>query len=142
MNTPSVTVSVPGFTSQTANVGGVQLHYWLGGDPDGAPVLLWHGFLSTSREWRKVMPLLAQAGHAVCVPDMRGYGDSDKPPGTAGYDAHALAEEFRELVQQIGFGGGKPLILAAHGTWAHRPRCSGPPTIRKRSRACSTSKGR
>lgn len=114
MNTPSSTLSVPGFASQTANVAGVQLHYWLGGDPDGAPVLLWHGFLSTSLEWRGVMPLLAQAGYAVIVPDMRGYGDSDKPGGTEGYDARALAEEFRALVRQIDFGGGKPLILAAH----------------------------
>ena len=93
---------------------GVRLHYWLGGEPDGPPVLLWHGFLSTSLEWRKVMPLLAAAGYAVLVPDMRGYGDSDKPAGTDGYDARALAEEFRALVRQIGFGGGKPLLLAAH----------------------------
>jgi pimeloyl-ACP methyl ester carboxylesterase len=45
---------------------------------------------------------------------MRGYGDSDKPAGVKGYDARALAEEFRALVRQIGFGGGKPIILAAH----------------------------
>jgi pimeloyl-ACP methyl ester carboxylesterase len=77
-------------------------------------VLLWHGFLSTSQEWRKVMPALAEAGYAVLVPDMRGYGDSDKPEGTTGYDARALAEEFRTLVHQLGFGGGKPMILAAH----------------------------
>ncbi len=114
MNTSFPTVSVPGFTKQIANVGGVQLHYWLGGEPGGPPVLLWHGFLSTSLEWRGVMPALAQAGYAILVPDMRGYGDSDKPPGTEGCDARALAEEFRVLVQQIGFGGGKPLILAAH----------------------------
>ena len=103
-----------GFTSHTASVNGVRLHYWLGGKPGGSPVLLWHGFLSTSLEWRKVMPLLAQAGCAVLVPDMRGYGDSDKPAGTNGYDARALAEEFRALVQQIGFGAGKPLLLVAH----------------------------
>ena len=114
MNNVLPPVSVPGFASQTAHVGGVRLHYWLGGDPHGVPVLLWHGFLSTSMEWRGVMPLLAQAGYAVLVPDMRGYGDSDKPPGTEGYDARALAEEFRVLVQQIGFGGGKPITLAAH----------------------------
>lgn len=103
-----------GFTSHTASVNGVRLQYWLGGEPGGSPVLLWHGFLSTSLEWRKVMPLLAQAGYAVLVPDMRGYGDSDKPTGTEGYDARALAEEFRALVQQINFGAGKPLLLAAH----------------------------
>ena len=75
------------FTSKAAKVNGVNLHYRLGGDPDGPPVLLWHGFLGTSQSWRKVMPLLASAGYAVLVPDMRGYGDSDKPAGTNGYDA-------------------------------------------------------
>lgn len=102
------------FQSFTADVNGTRLHYRLGGDPAGPPVLLWHGFLSTSQEWRKVMPLLAEAGYAVLIPDMRGYGDSDKPAGTDGYDARALAEEFRALVGQIEFGNGKPLLLAAH----------------------------
>jgi pimeloyl-ACP methyl ester carboxylesterase len=60
------------------------------------------------------MPLLAEAGFAVLVPDMRGYGDSDKPAGTAGYDTRALAEDFRALVAAIGFGHGKPIIIAAH----------------------------
>jgi Predicted hydrolases or acyltransferases (alpha/beta hydrolase superfamily) len=67
------------------NRSGVRIHYLLGGDPTGTPVLLWHGFLSTSQEWRKVMPRLAGSGYAVLVPDMRGYGDSDKPAGTAGW---------------------------------------------------------
>lgn len=114
MNHASTPDSTPGFTSETVDVGPVRLHYLVGGDPNGKPVLLWHGFLETSHAWRNVMPVLAKAGHAVLVPDMRGYGDSDKPAGTEGYDARALAEEFRALARQIGFGGGKPLILAAH----------------------------
>jgi pimeloyl-ACP methyl ester carboxylesterase len=61
-----------------------------------------------------MMPLLADAGFAVLAPDMRGYGDSDKPIGKDGYDAAALAEEFRSLVQHIGFGAGKPLILVGY----------------------------
>ena len=100
---PAVTAAPPGFTSHAASVDSVRLHYWLGGEPGGPPVLLWHGFLSTSLEWRKVMPLLAAAGYAVLVADMRGYGDSDKPAGTDGYDARALAEDFHALVRQIGF---------------------------------------
>src|SRR5450755_617212 len=106
--------SIPGFTSETATINGVRLHYWLGGDPQGQAVLLWHGFLSTSYGWRKVMPALVNAGFAVLVPDMRGYGDSDKPTGTEGYDARALAEEFRALVRETGFGVGRPLTLVAH----------------------------
>jgi pimeloyl-ACP methyl ester carboxylesterase len=106
--------TIPGFTSDVSTVNGVRIHHRAGGDTSGPPVLLWHGFLGTSYSWRKVAPALAAAGFAVLVPDMRGYGDSDKPAGVAGYDARALAEEFRALVRQTGFGGGRPIILAAH----------------------------
>ncbi len=102
------------FKSAKADIGGVQIHYQLGGDPNGSPILLWHGFLSTSYAWRKVMTVLADAGYSVLVPDMRGFGDSDKPAGTDGYDARAISEEFRALANQIGFGGGKPITLVAH----------------------------
>jgi pimeloyl-ACP methyl ester carboxylesterase len=105
--------AIDGFASDTAEVGGIRLHYRIGGDPQGPPVLLWHGFLGTSYAWRSVAPALAKAGCAVLVPDMRGYGDSDKPAGTTGYDAGALAEEFRALVAHLRFGAGKPLTLAA-----------------------------
>ena len=105
---------IAGLRSETVTVGGVRLHYWIGGDPAGQPVILWHGFLSTAYEWHKVAPALAEAGMAVLVPDMRGYGDSDKPAGNDGYDARALSEEMRALIAEIGFGGGRPIILCAH----------------------------
>jgi len=105
---------IPGFESKTATVAGVRLHYWIGGDPSKQPVILWHGFLATAYAWREVAPALARAGLAVLIPDMRGYGDSDKPPGNDGYDARSLAEECRALVAAIGFGQGKQLVHAAH----------------------------
>jgi pimeloyl-ACP methyl ester carboxylesterase len=114
MNHMKRTETIPGFTSNTVSINGVGLHYLVGGNPNGPPVILWHGFLSTSYAWRKVMPALANAGLAVLAPDMRGYGDSDKPAGIEGYDGRALAEEFRALVRQIGFGTGRPLTLVAH----------------------------
>jgi pimeloyl-ACP methyl ester carboxylesterase len=77
-------------------------------------VLLWHGFLATGYAWRKVATALAQNGYSVLIPDMRGYGDSDKPAGVAGYDARALAEDFRTLVSVLGFGAGRPLLVAGH----------------------------
>ena len=105
---------IRGLRSETVEIGGVRLHYWIGGDPAGPPVILWHGFLSTAHEWHKVAPALAESDMAVLVPDMRGYGDSDKPAGNDGYDARSLSEEMRELVAEIGFGGGRPILLAAH----------------------------
>ncbi len=95
-------------------VNGQSLHYWIGGDRQGTPVLLWHGFLGTSYSWHKVMPILADAGYFVLAPDMRGYGDSSKPDGTAGYDGKTLADDFRFLTQQIDFGVSKPLFVIAH----------------------------
>lgn len=108
------TPEIPGFQHELAEVADTRISYWIGGRPEGAPVLLWHGFLGTSFSWHKVMPLLAGAGCSVLAPDMRGFGDSAKPPGTDGYDGKALAEEFRRLVKQINFGSGQHLTIAAH----------------------------
>ena len=49
-----------GFQSATTTMNAVRLHYWVGGNPNGPPVLLWHGFLGTSYVWNKVMPNLAR----------------------------------------------------------------------------------
>ena len=40
--------AIQGFRSETARVGDIRLHYWMGEDPNDLPVLLWHGFLGTS----------------------------------------------------------------------------------------------
>ncbi len=107
-------VQIPDFEHRVEQVNGVSLQYWIGGNPEGTPVLLWHGFLGTSYSWHKVMPLLLKAGYFVLAPDMRGYGDSSKPDGNAGYDGKTLADDFRLLTQQIGFGAGAPLLVIAH----------------------------
>jgi len=110
----SVTTSETDFSQHTIDVNGIKLNYLLTGDPDGSPVLLWHGFLGTSNSWKKVISMLTKAGLSVLAPDMRGYGDSDKPAGTAGYDARTLSEDFRALVKKLDFGKSKPLTIVAH----------------------------
>jgi pimeloyl-ACP methyl ester carboxylesterase len=114
MSSVESTATISGFRSETVFVAGVRLHYWIGGDPQGQPAILWHGFLGSGYTWRRVAPLLAASGLSVLVPDMRGYGRSDKPEGLDGYDARALAEECRALATKIGFGDGRRVILAAH----------------------------
>ena len=47
---------IPGLRSAFATVDGVRLHYRIGGDPKGQPVVLWHGFLSTGRSARARLP--------------------------------------------------------------------------------------
>jgi hypothetical protein len=47
MNNLTRTGTISGFTRNTVIINGVCLHYLLGGNPNGSPVLLWHGFLRT-----------------------------------------------------------------------------------------------
>jgi pimeloyl-ACP methyl ester carboxylesterase len=61
------------------DVGGVGIEYEVTGD--GPPVVLLHGFPDSGRLWRHQVPALLEAGFKVIVPDMRGYGRSDKPAG-------------------------------------------------------------
>ncbi len=68
------------------------------GPADGQPVLLLHGEPSWSFLYRRMIPLIAAAGHRVVAPDLIGFGRSDKP---ADRDDHSYArhvEWVRALV--------------------------------------------
>jgi pimeloyl-ACP methyl ester carboxylesterase len=82
-------------------VNGIRLHVRKGGE--GQPVLLMHGWLGTSYTWRHVAPKLVEAGYMVICPDMRGNGDTEKP--LSGYDGLTLAEDMRQMLQQLGVTG-------------------------------------
>ena len=71
------------------DVGGVGIEYEVTGD--GRPVVLLHGFPDSGRLWRHQVPALAQAGFRVIVPDLRGYGRSDKPADVSAYSMMLLA---------------------------------------------------
>ncbi|WP_410809737.1 alpha/beta fold hydrolase [Micromonospora sp. 067-2] len=90
-----------GLRSEYASIDGHRLHYWIGGPPEGTLTVLWHGFLGTGYAWREVAPDLVDAGLRVLIVDLLGFGDSDKPEGTHGYDALAIAEQVRSLAAQV-----------------------------------------
>lgn len=90
-----------GFTSNTATVNGVRLHYVKGGQGSQVVVLL-HGWPETWYEWHRVMPALAQ-NYTVIAPDLRGTGDSDRTLLPNGYDKRTLAADLRGLLQQLGY---------------------------------------
>ncbi|MQY27410.1 alpha/beta fold hydrolase [Nocardia aurantia] len=97
---PALRAPVPdGATSRYATVNGVRLHYVIAGSGD--PVLLLHGWPETWYAWRKVVPALA-ARFTVVAPDMRGYGDSERPAD--GYDKVTVATDLHELMRSLGFG--------------------------------------
>jgi hypothetical protein len=94
------------FSHRTASVNGIQLHYVIGGH--GNPVVLLHGWPETWYEWRHVMPALSK-NYTVIAPDLRGLGDSSKPP--TGYDGKTVAKDIHQLVAKLGF---KTIFLVGH----------------------------
>ena len=102
-------------THHYARVNGVRLHYATAGE--GPALFLLHGYPQTSYLWRKVVPLLAPA-YRLVMPDLRGYGDSDKP--LDGYDKRTMARDIRALADHL---GEKRFGLVGHdrgGRVAHR----------------------
>jgi len=69
-------------------VGGLRLAHVDEGE--GAPVVMWHGEPTWGFLWRHVLPPVRDAGHRVVLPDLAGFGRSDKPldPGWYSYDRH------------------------------------------------------
>ena len=57
---------------------------------DGKAIVMWHGEPTWGYLWRKVAGRLLDAGHRVVLPDLAGFGRSDKPidPGWYTYDRH------------------------------------------------------
>jgi pimeloyl-ACP methyl ester carboxylesterase len=84
------------FSTQSATVNGVRLHFRIGGS--GPPVMLLHGFAETGHMWDPVLPLMAPR-HTVVVPDLRGAGASDKPEH--GYDKKTMAEDMFALAKSL-----------------------------------------
>jgi haloacetate dehalogenase len=92
-----------GFAVRDFETSGARIHGRVGGA--GPPLLLLHGNPLTHVSWHKVAPRLAQE-FTVVATDLRGYGDSSKPPGganSAGYSFRAMAEDQVEVMRQLGF---------------------------------------
>jgi haloacetate dehalogenase len=87
-----------GMEQRAVHANGVRLNCWAGGD--GPPVVLLHGYPQTAQMWRKVTPGLLDRHRVVC-PDLRGYGDSDKPRD--GYDKKTMARDIHELMGALGW---------------------------------------
>ena len=94
----------PGFARTRIDAGGCGIHVRYGGS--GPAVLLLHGYPQSHVEWHKVAPRLAEHFTVVC-PDLRGYGDSDKPPSSnvdqATYCKRTSANDQVGVMQALGF---------------------------------------
>ena len=97
----------PGFATHRVVTSGATIHAVSAGS--GPPVLLLHGFPQTHVEWHKIAPQLAEE-FTVIATDLRGYGDSSKPPDKgpdganhSGYSKRATAQDQVEVMRNFGF---------------------------------------
>jgi haloacetate dehalogenase len=110
----------PGFTTHRIQTAETEIRSVVGGN--GPPLLLLHGYPQTHAMWHRVAPALARAYTVVCA-DLRGYGDSGKPPSDAthaAYSKRAMARDMVELMRDLGHARFR---LAGHdrgGRVAHR----------------------
>lgn len=106
-----MTATIPGFDYNRIEVApGVRLNAAVGGSGD--PVVLLHGFPQTHLMWRHVATELA-GDYTVICPDLRGYGDSDKP---AERDVHVYSKRTMaaDIVSLAASLGHERFALAGH----------------------------
>jgi pimeloyl-ACP methyl ester carboxylesterase len=113
-----------------AKIDGTRFHYVTAGTGD--PVLLLPGWPESWIAWRKVVPLLVNAGRRVVVLDPRGFGESDKPP--TGYDLDAAARDLHRFFEATNLAPSGGIDVVAHdvGTWiAHAHAVNYPAEVRR-----------
>lgn len=81
---------------------GITLNVALDGPEDGPPVLLLHGFPDRWQLWRHQVAALAAAGHRVIAPDLRGFGESDRPAEVGDYAMRTLVGDVTGLLDALG----------------------------------------
>lgn len=99
----------------------------------GRPLLLLHGYPQTHAMWHRVAPHLAQSFHVIC-PDLRGYGDSSKPPSTPDHSPYSKREMSRDMVEVMASLGYSEFFVAGHDRGArvtHRMALDYPGKIMK-----------
>lgn len=122
-----------GFEARHVEVGEVRLFVRTGGRPDGEPLLLLHGYPQTHAIWHRVARLLADR-YRLVMPDLRGYGRSDKPAGTADhatYSKRTMARDVLALMQALGHDRFHVCGHDRGGRVAHRLALDHPDAVRK-----------
>jgi pimeloyl-ACP methyl ester carboxylesterase len=123
-----------GFRVERRSVSGIALNVCYDATPTPArpPLLLLHGFPQTHAMWHKVAERL-RARFTLVLPDLRGYGDSDKPVGPADhsvYSKRTLALDVLTLMRGFGF---EQFFVCGHdrgGRVAHRLALDHPQAVR------------
>ena len=120
-----------GFATRDIDGAGARIHLRVGGS--GPPLLLLHGNPLTHVSWHKIAPRLAET-YTVVATDLRGYGDSSKPPGgekSIGYSFRAMAEDQLAVMRALGFDRFRVAGHDRGGRVAHRMAIDHPDAVAK-----------
>lgn len=107
------------------------IHYRTGGS--GPPVLLLHGYPQSHVMWHKIAPALAEK-FTVVASDLRGYGDSSKPPTTPNHEPYSKRSTGKDQIQLMRHLGFEEFFLVGHDRGArvgHRMALDHPEVIKK-----------
>jgi pimeloyl-ACP methyl ester carboxylesterase len=96
-------------THRTVETNGIHLHIAEAGE--GPLVLLLHGWPESWYSWRHQLTALAAAGYHAVAPDVRGYGQSDKPWPVEAYSMKHLLADFTGLLDAL---GEKTAVVVGH----------------------------
>jgi haloacetate dehalogenase len=116
----SIPPVLEGFSSEVLDVAGSRVALSTAGD--GPPLLLLHGYPETRACWHRVAPALAER-FTVVAADLRGYGDSAKPPGGPDHAQYSKRAMAADLVGAMELLGHRRFGVAGHdrgGRVAHR----------------------
>lgn len=101
--------SLSGVENREVKVDGYRLHYETEGPANGPVLVLVHGLGGRAEDWRDLAPLLAKAGFRVYLPDLIGYGRSQKPRdfSYAVHDEAKIVVDYLDAVglKQVDLGG-------------------------------------
>ena len=78
---------------------GLKYYYYASIAQQGKSTLLFcHGFPSTSYDWRKFVPYFQSRGYGLIVPDLLGFGDTDKPTDPSLYVSSLISKDLVDIL--------------------------------------------
>ena len=120
-----------GLTHRRVGIGDSQVALSTGGS--GPPLLLLHGYPQTRACWHRMAPALAER-FTVVAADLRGYGESAKPPGGPGHAEYSKRAMAADLVAAMAALGYPRFAVAGHdrgGRVAHRMALDHPDAVER-----------
>jgi pimeloyl-ACP methyl ester carboxylesterase len=100
------------FAQRFITVNGIQMHFAEAGL--GPLVILLHGFPETSYSWRHQLAPLAEAGYHVVAPDLRGYGQTDRPEALEAYDIFQVTGDIIGLASLANAFDSQQAVIVGH----------------------------